>query len=528
MTEQQQGQVPPNQARRTIKLKPLTKKVPKVMMTPEQLAQAQEAEASAASQTAQKVPVMQTNIQEQKPAAVSEPTVISPLTTQKTDADAGETVLLTSPSASAEMHFDDATRKVGKQAVQASPLPVMPSAKQTIKLRPTPVPLSTPAIASAPKVPGAPTIKLTPTPAPSMSAPPVPENLEEEIFDDKTVAMSRPQRTAVPTTMPGSLIPSASASSLNLPPTISASAPTLNLNQPSAPTPTVPTPTVSAASVVTSGSPTLKLKPKMPTVSAPVTPSAPTVAASSVAQPKSPTIKLKINTSSITQSSPAAPSVPPPPQAPPPSASTIPEELTPTVPTLKLKPPGSQTLPPSVTAPAAAVDMTKSKLHLKKTPPPPEMKEGELAPAHASTYSEEQAKEAAAAAGTPVPEETAAPVVSGREEPAMIFSIAAILAFCAISFMVYMVSWQYYLQWIKPGFPVTMSAVTPKAAPKASAVAAPANADKKDAQPADKKDQPAAAKTAEKAPAKPAEKPAAKPAEKAAAPAADKKPDAKK
>jgi hypothetical protein len=493
MTEQQQGQVPPNQARKTIKLKPLTKKVPKVMMTPEQIAQAAEA---SANQTAQGATVMQTNAQGSRPVTLSTPTVISPLVTQKTEGN--DTIVLNPPSAPAEMPADDSTRKVGKQAAPASPLSIMPNAKQTIKLRPTPAaPSAMSEAIGAQKTAGASTIKLTPTPVSSASVPPSPENLDEEIFDDKTVAMTRPQRaTAQPTTVPGSLIPTASASTINLTPEESAA----------------------PASVVTSGAPTLKLKPKLPATSSTsqtIQSPAPAASASSVAQPKSPTIKLKVNTSSITQSSPAASSVPPPPAAK--------DDTAPTVPTLKLKPPtpGSQTIPSSS---AASVDMTKSKLQLKRTPPPPAMKEGELAPANAPTFSEQQAKEAAAASNPEPSAEAPAVAASGRNEPSMIFSIAAILTFCSIAFVVYMVSWQYYLQWIKPGSPTTISAVA--AAPKAN-VAAPV----KDAPAADKKDQPATAKPAEK----PADKKAApaadkkdQPAKPAAAPAADKKADAKK
>lgn len=459
MTEQQQGQVPPNQARRTIKLKPLTKKVPKVMMTPEQIAQAAEASQNQPSQGAT---IMQTNNQEPKPVTLSTPTVISPAVTQKSEAN--DTIVLKPPTPPAEEPLDESTKKVGKQtASTVSPLSIMPNAKQTIKLRPTPAVASPEA--SAVKAPGAPTIKLSPS-----SAPVAPEEVEEEIFDDKTVAVARPQRTNA-ATVPGSLIPAAAPESLP----------------------------ASEPEVVRPSAPTLKLKPKMPTsvqpaaAPVPVSPSAPTLA-----QPKSPTIKLKVNTSSITQSSPAAS-----PSAPPPPPSSL-DGTAPTVPTLKLKPPtttpSSQTIPapavqtssklvtpPPPPADAAPADASKSKLQLKKTPPPPTMKEGELAPANAPTYSEQQAKEAAGENASEVPAAGLAAAV-GRDEPSMIFSIAAILAFCAISFVVYMVSWQYYLQWMKPGVPstVAVAAVAPKssaASPKATdkkETPAPVAADKKD------------------------------------------------
>ena len=418
--EQNQQQNLQVQARKTIKLKPLTKKVPTAM---------------ASAPVSEPVPTGTSPVSMASAVTPSSPTAISPMPSQSLD----DTIAMETPTPE---QLEEATQKLNRPAPAGGG--VLPGAKQTIKLRPTPAVLPEvkpqTARATGPNM----TIKLKPKKANV----PVAEEVKTE--DEQTVAIAKQTIKLV----------SKKEDSPNI--ATKPSDPTLKL----------------VAQQVKPSDPTVRVETGVPVKTAD-----PTIKLGSPLTPASPTIRL-----SPTAAAPAAPTLEP---------ETMPVQ----------RQDGAE----GVEEPA--MTSTKSKLTIKKPMEAPSIKEGEFAPMS--------------------PEEAAAEAARGvqsddvKAEPSIIFSIAAILAFAAMSFTVYMLSTQYYGQWIKGGGGMSLTSSVSSSAP--AKAAAPAKVDDKKAAPAKATAPAAKAEDKKVAPAKAA--PVKADDKKAAAPAAkadDKKADSKK
>ena len=364
--EQNQQQNPQVQARKTIKLKPLIKKVPGVAAVPPVSASVSPSATSPVALEA---------------VTPSSPTAISPMPSIHS---LDDTIAMESPTPE---QMEEATQKLNRPTPSSGG--VLPGAKQTIKLRPTPAVLPEvkpeTARATGPNM----TIKLKPKKAN------VPVAEEAKTEEEQTVAIAKQTIKLV----------SKKEDSPNV--ATKPSDPTIKL----------------VAQQVKPSDPTVRVETGIPVKTAD-----PTIRLGSPLTPASPTIRL-----SPTASAPAAPALEP---------ETMP---------VQKQDDGEES--PMVS--------TKSKLTIKKPMDAPEIKEGEFAPMS--------------------PEEAAAEAARGvlsddvKNEPSIIFSIAAILAFAAMSFTVYMLSTQYYGQWIKGGGGISLTSSVSSSAP--AKAAAPAKAE---------------------------------------------------